>query len=253
MTCFFKPLLKTTSLKRYQSLIEIFTLMKLTKIIAAIASGQIKGHFGQYGEDILIRKIFDFANIKGRYVDLGAYHPFRFSNTAYLWMRGWQGINVDANPNTVTLFKKIRKSDTNIWGAVVTQHEFDTGQKNVGLMLPAKPDRYGLSAIGTINTHQANQNGMMTQVEVPTTTLKNILQSHNITHVDFLNIDIEGYDEKIILDFDFTICKPKSIAVEIFSKSVCETVQTKAVAHLKKNGYTFYAVAGYTAIFVLIE
>ena len=227
--------------------------MQIKKIFSALMSGAFKGHFGQYAEDALVRKLFDFKHRKGNYIDLGAYHPFRFSNTAFFWMRDWQGINVDANPKTIELFKKTRKKDLNLWAAVITQQEFDSGTKHINLMLPEKSDRYGLSAIGTVSKEQAEQNGMKTLVSVPTTTINNIFKKNHIVKLDFLNIDLEGYDEKVILDFDFKFCKPKIIAIEIFSKSVCETTANLTVAHIKKQGYRLHAVAGYTAIFVLLD
>jgi len=93
--------------------------MKFSRVIAAFLSGSIKGHFGQWGEDVLIRKLFDRKLSDGFYLDLGAYHPFTHSNTAYFWIKGWSGINVDANPYTIDLFNKTRPNDQNIWAAII--------------------------------------------------------------------------------------------------------------------------------------
>ena len=60
-------------------------------------------HFGNYGEDLILHRLFDRTYRNGFYVDLGAYHPFRFSNTAYFYLKGWNGINVDANENATFL------------------------------------------------------------------------------------------------------------------------------------------------------
>ena len=57
--------------------------------------------FSQYGEDILLRDLFRTELMEldsGFYVDVGAFHPFRFSNTAFLYIMGWNGLNIDANP-----------------------------------------------------------------------------------------------------------------------------------------------------------
>ena len=51
--------------------------------------------FSQEGEDLLIDRMFDGQSV-GFYVDVGAHHPTRFSNTYLLYLRGWRGINIDA-------------------------------------------------------------------------------------------------------------------------------------------------------------
>lgn len=53
--------------------------------------------YSQEGEDLVLARIF--GNLKlttGFFVDIGAHHPTRFSNTFYFYRRGWCGINVDA-------------------------------------------------------------------------------------------------------------------------------------------------------------
>jgi len=54
----------------------------------------------------------------GFYVDVGAHHPKRFSNTYRLYRRGWRGLNIDANPGSMTLFQNVRPRDINVEAAV---------------------------------------------------------------------------------------------------------------------------------------
>ena len=68
-------------------------------MFSALFSGGIKGHFGQGAEDVLVRKLFPRTKKDGVYLDIGAYHPFKHSNTAWFWMKGWRGYNIDANGN----------------------------------------------------------------------------------------------------------------------------------------------------------
>ena len=62
--------------------------MSFLKTIMALFKGQIKCHTGQFGEDIVIKKLFDRKKKNGFYVDLGANHPFLHSNTAFFWLKG---------------------------------------------------------------------------------------------------------------------------------------------------------------------
>ena len=70
-------------------------------------------YFSQEGEDILLSRIFG-DQTRGFYVDVGAHHPKRFSNTCYFYNRGWQGINIDALPGSMKVFQKFRPRDTNL-------------------------------------------------------------------------------------------------------------------------------------------
>ena len=57
-------------------------------------------------EEFDVKEILE-NNQNGFYVDIGAFHPYRFSNTFYFYLRGWKGINVDATPNSMLLFEKV--------------------------------------------------------------------------------------------------------------------------------------------------
>ena len=56
-----------------------------------------KKTYSQFGEDLYIESFFKSQKI-GKYVDLGAFHPMRLSNTYLLYKKGWSGTNVDLNP-----------------------------------------------------------------------------------------------------------------------------------------------------------
>ena len=50
--------------------------------------------YSQNQEDLFIDNYFKDKK-DGFYLDVGCYHPIKFSNTALLYNRGWQGINID--------------------------------------------------------------------------------------------------------------------------------------------------------------
>ena len=69
-------------------------------------------NFSQGFEEKFISEYFKKNN--GFYIDVGSHDPFRFSNTAYLFKKGWKGINIDANVDSIIRFNKYRKTDLNI-------------------------------------------------------------------------------------------------------------------------------------------
>src|SRR5690554_7725497 len=71
--------------------------------------------YSQEGEDMVLRGFYeDKKNYRGFYIDIGAHHPFRFSNTMYFYKKGWKGINIEADPKALKLFNGFRKRDINL-------------------------------------------------------------------------------------------------------------------------------------------
>jgi len=73
----------------------------------------LNNSFSQEGEDIILSRLFNDKK-NGFYVDVGAHHPFRFSNTYKFYEKGWSGINIEPNPEDFHLFSKYRNRDINI-------------------------------------------------------------------------------------------------------------------------------------------
>jgi len=226
--------------------------MNLMKWMRAVGSGKAKGHFGQYAEDVIVRKQFPKRKQDGRYLDIGAYHPFRFSNTAYLWMKGWSGVNVDANPKSIELFNSIRKGDTNICAAIVPQADIDQGLTEIELRLPRERDeRSGISATGTLDERIAEQGEMTDTLKVPAKSVQQILNASDLRNLDYLNIDVEGLDEQIIADFDFDSCQPKVITIEDYAPNLAAAATTPTAKRLEAHGYELFARMGPTSVFRL--
>jgi len=224
--------------------------MKIKNLLTAIFSGGFKGHFGQYAEDVIVRKYFPHNTKTGRYLDVGAYHPFRHSNTAFFWLKGWTGVNVDANPKTISLLNKYRKGDQNIWAAVITDKEISQGCKSVDLILPkSSSGDIEISGIGTVDASQVQDNNQVLKISVPAKSINQILIENNLKELDLLSIDIEGYDEIVIRDFDFGYCVPKMIVIEDFSDSFEALLKSGITTFLAEKEYKLIGRAGWSSVF----
>ncbi|MBT4132647.1 MAG: FkbM family methyltransferase [Candidatus Marinimicrobia bacterium] len=222
---------------------------KYFHLISSIFSGHIKIHTGQWAEDLLVRKLVRKINT-GVYVDIGAYHPFYHSNTAGLWLKGWHGINIDANKNTIKLFDRIRPNDTNIYSAILPKSEI--GNRNtVPIMLPPKRDASsGISARGTCDADLGSKRGFPETTQVPVNDIESILSTNNITHIDYLNIDIEGCDTGVLHDINFRKYQPFVISVEDYANNIREIVKSEISVFMEENGYSLVSRAGPTSIFI---
>ena len=69
--------------------------------------------WSQEGEDGILARIFE-GQRQGFYVDVGAHHPFRFSNTYFFYRQGWRGLNIDAAPGSMRPFRSHRPRDINV-------------------------------------------------------------------------------------------------------------------------------------------
>jgi FkbM family methyltransferase len=221
--------------------------MMIRKLISGLASGGLKGHFGQWGDDILVRKLFPRTMKTGAYLDLGCYHPFVHSNTAYLWLKGWSGVNVDANPNTIDIFNKLRPKDRNIWAAIVSNRDYEGGNKEVSLKLSTAT---GISATGTTDAGLAASRGFQQEVSVPATSMSELLRSEKLGPVDYINIDVEGCDQLIIDDIDLTILGPKVITIEDYTASFELLLVSSITTSLRSRGYSLVGRAGPTSVFL---
>ena len=220
--------------------------MLIRRTLKALLSGKAKGHFSQYGEDIVIHKLFPRSQKTGTYLDIGAFHPFYFSNTAYLWLKGWSGINVDANPNSIKLFERVRPSDINIFGAVVAS-DIAKSQKVVPIFVPGN----SIDPMGTCDAKTADDRGYSKALEVPAITVTSILERLSGREIDFLNIDIEGLDEVVLSEIDFQTYLPKVICVEDYADDISAALASRITAKLLAAGYSMQFRLGPSSIFQL--
>ena len=85
----------------------------LVRMRARLLDIHAQKSYSQEGEDMVLERIF--AGKKGGfYVDVGAHHPRRFSNTYFFYRKGWKGINIEPNPEAIHAFQSDRKRDTNL-------------------------------------------------------------------------------------------------------------------------------------------
>ena len=166
-----------------------------------------KRTYSMDGEDIAIDKYVENKS-NGFYVDIGAHHPLQRSNTNLLFKKGWEGINIDINKFSIDLFNYLRPKDINLQTAI-SDKEGDIifyFQKN-------------FSQLNTtdINTAKKHFNNNFKERNVRCQTIKKILDNSRFKNrkIDFLNIDVEGAEMKVLNTLDFYIYAPQVICIEI--------------------------------------
>jgi len=203
--------------------------------------------FSQDGEDIVIAELFGDKS-EGLYVDVGAHHPQRFSNTYFFYLKGWSGINIDAMPGSMKIFDALRPRDINLEipisdkSEILTYYEFDEPVLN-SFNAPLSQER-----VATTNYK------IIAETQLKTQTLAEVLDKHLPPEktIDFLSIDVEGLDYQVMSSNNWDRYKPKVVLVEDLELSSLKNTNTSKVClFLEEKGYVLLAKTMRTLIFRL--
>lgn len=205
--------------------------------------------YSQDGEDVVLASFFEKElnnDYKGFYLDIGAHHPLRFSNTQLYYERGWRGINIDATPESMNEFRKIRPLDINL---------------EVGISDKKGEMFYHLfeeSALNCFDEEMAKERisegwPLKDKICIKTYPINDILNEYlpqNI-QIDFIDIDVEGFEFQILSQFDFEKYAPKYFlteALENVEQNLLEYKDHEVFKLLTEKGYQIYAKTKRTII-----
>ena len=194
-----------------------------------------KDTLSQDNEDLFIKKFFNNKN-KGTYLDIGCFNPLLWNNTYLLYKKGWNGINVDIQKINIDLFNIARPDDTNICCALHDKKKNLNlynlkGENNSPVMTTDKSHAKKMSFLFNKN---------IIKKKIKTVTFSEMVKNYNIKikNIDFLNIDTEGSDFKILKSINIKKYKPKLICIEI-SEFTKKSDKKKILNYLKSNNYKF--------------
>ena len=200
----------------------------------------------QFGEEQFILSFFE-KDHKGKFVDIGCFHPTRYNNTYKMYKLGWRGINIDLNPLTIELFNFLRTKDININAAISDKEDTKT--------------LYFIDELNTQNTLESNHllflkkhhnvsDEEISLSEINTKRLDKILDEYKFNDIDFLNIDVEGHELNILSSIDYNKFKIKFISVEMINHNKeSKIVSQKLNDLLNKNNYFLEKIIGCNYIF----
>lgn len=221
---------------------KIFLRIKI--VLLSIFDPYTNMYWSQEGEDILLKRIF--ANKKkGFYIDVGAHHSSRFSNTYKLYKESdWNGINIDPNLKSYKNLQKNRKRDINICCGISNKKEV------------LKFYSFQESALSTFSLKKKNQlkNNFKFKIKkIPCQRLDCLLDKYiqkSLT-IDLLSIDAEGYDLKVLQSNNWNKYLPIYIIIEIAPTTLDKIENHPISKFLKKKKYNIYSKLHKSVIFKL--
>ena len=204
------------------------------KLIKIYRYSRAAKYYAEFAEDVLVERLLKKIN-KGSYVDVGCYHPYKGSLTRLLFKKKWKGINIDISKTSIDLFNIARKKDINLCIAV---SDFDGTTKFF--------QNSEINQQNSLIKTSENQK----EIEIECCKLSTILNKHNVTNFDYLNIDVEGLETKVIKGFNFALYKPLLITIENNDLLIEDYMKSEIYKILINNGYTFFNKVGVTNFFI---
>lgn len=213
---FLQPLLRALKLKRYC-------------------------RFGLNGLDHKLGRYLDFDG--GFFVEAGANNGILQSNTYYLEaIRGWSGVLVEPCPELFDACLKNRPRANVVQAALVSgDYEKETISLEFAGLMTAVDDEernahYSEDLVNIGRGIHEIQDGY--RFEAPARTLSSILDDFRGREVDFMSLDLEGYEVNALQGIDFERHRPRYLLIEVRDRAEIDNVIGRyydCVATLSEN------------------
>ena len=203
-----------------------------------------KKSYSMIGEDLFILKYFKKVD-KGFYVDVGAYHPFFWSNTQLLFESNWEGINIDINPASIEIFNDARPNDCNINVAVSNRNK-----KYVNYYTKNIINAQSTTIMDSAQTAFIKKDFDIRKAKCRK--LNDIISKTKFKNrkIDFLNIDTEKSEVDVLKSLNLNKYKPKLICVEIHLENKNQLKLHSTYRFLKRKKYKLIWQEKFSFIFV---
>jgi hypothetical protein len=202
--------------------------------------------------DLIIDYLFKNIN-KGVYIDLGCNHPIKFNNTYLLYKRGWSGINIDSDFDSIKLFNKFRSNDFNVRNIVSD----DGSVKKLYYY-------HKRSALNTLSKDLVDSRTSKPSkiIEEKSVTLNKIIEDspYRNSKINLLSVDIENHEYEALKNFNFLKYKVDVLVVEstdtsqkkleMYNQSIDFITKSKVYNLIVKNGYKLINLIHSDLVFV---
>lgn len=224
--------------------------MRYEQLLTKLSRGDRKTSYAQCGEDLIVEFIFEASSkFNPTYLDLGAYHPKKLSNTYLFYVKGCRGVCVEPDPVLHAKIAGARRGDVCLNVGV----GFDERQ--------AATSPFYIMSAKTLNTfsredaeryQRYGSHKIERVVEVPLLHVNKIIEQHFAAYPNFVSLDVEGLDLKVLQALDFARFRPEVFCVETltYAEDKTEEKLTDTIDFMLSQGYFVYADTYINTIFV---
>lgn len=183
-----------------------------------------------YGLD---HKLEPYLPSRGFFVEAGANDGFHESNTYYLErFRGWSGLLVEPIPELFRDCLRTRRASRVVNCALVgSNYESQTIELVYGDLLSQVAHRLSEDAKRQLEGVAQRIHLKTYSVTVPARTISSLIDEVGGARVDFMSLDVEGYEAEVLDGLDQSRHRPRLILVECLSPSARAAVDSKLREH----------------------
>lgn len=221
-----------------------------------------KSHsFSQLGEDMVINNHLGWLGLNtqksGSYIDIGAFHPVKISNTFKFYQSGSSGFAIDIGVEKESLWRRFRPRDTFLNRALVpNSYNGDTVRFSMSGSYGECTDHVLGSGIIEGQSGIEIDADVIKPAELQELVLESIVWKNAAWK--FINIDIEGLDYEVASGLDLERLAPDLVAIEEFKPKhvlISEKIswyldESQTVKMLRDRGYSLMSIVGPTLIFI---
>ena len=232
-------------IKKFLNIIYfIFPKILMDFICYLIGNTHYKISFSQSAEDLILLKYLKFKKIKkGKYLDIGAFHPRWASNTHLLHKHGFTGFCVDLDEDRLRWFHFARGNKVKtICGAVSNIHSkfikvYKFKRKSIFSLIDT-------TSLEHAKYFKSKSNMDFEEIQVKNFHINDIFLK--VGKINVLNIDLESQDFEVLKSSNLKIINPEVILIEDNNSYF---PSDELINFFKKNQYHLIAICGLTKIF----
>lgn len=201
--------------------------------------------YSQQGEDVTLLRFLEDLEY-GFYVDIGAFHPFKYSNTCIFYKKGWSGINVEPNPDVRPAFLEHRTRDINLNVAV------GNGNEELSYYKFNDPAVNSFSVEHVEKWKQAKGFYVTEVINVKIRKLSDILAEYlpSGKRIDFMTIDVESFDLAVLQSNDWNLYRPYILLVEEEILHFDNYLESPIIKYLYEKNYEIKTICNGTLFFI---
>lgn len=176
--------------------------------------------YSQYAQDWFIFNFIFHTKESGFFLDIGANDPIRINNTLLFEKHGWKGLAFEPQKKLAEKWSERKADCINIALGDVEKKIYFREENEHELSRVVK------------NKKQAT-------TVVKQRKLMDVLDERQIRAIDFISLDVEGYEYYVLKGIDFSKVDVGVILMEISDSEIAATRRTRS--YLRKNGFVMIA------------
>lgn len=162
--------------------------------------------YSQYGQDKYLEENIFKGYKNGFFVDVGAHDGISINNTLYFEINNnWTGINIEP---IKTVFNKLiinRPNNINLNYAVCNNEGQSEFLCNIGYteMISGLKHTFDNRHLNRLKKENKQKGSSTKIIKVCTKKMETIFDENNISHINYLSIDVEGAEFEVIKSINF--------------------------------------------------